>query len=127
MKRLISLLITISMLLSLIPASLAAGNIEVAFPQKILNVGSSATLSISGASGAVLNIESSDKNVLQAKDDGTVTAFSIGNATVTVTADFGSGVVKTDSVDIAVVIHENPAFVGYSKIKCQCSLFLALL
>ncbi len=103
MKRLLSLLISISMLLSLIPASLAAGDIEVAFPQKILSVGSSAALSISGASGATLHIQSSDSNVLHAKDDGTVTAFSIGNATVTVTADFGGGVFKTDSVEIAVV------------------------
>jgi len=102
MKRLISLLITISMLLSLIPSTFAIGDISVTLPTEFVSVGASEKLVITGANSAALSYKSSDKSVLRVKSDGTVVGVSIGRATVTVTADFGEAK-RSASVEIPVV------------------------
>ncbi len=86
MKRILSLLLALTLLISLAPAQTASAAVKLNKTKLTLNEGSSYSLKVTGIKGSI-TWSSDDKNVATVSSRGKVTAVSAGTATITAKVD----------------------------------------
>lgn len=111
--RAVSIMLAMCLLIGLIPitqiSAMAAVPTVISAQLKshFVEKGNTAKITVTGGgveiTGATLSYSSADTSVATVDSEGIVTGVEIGKTTIMISADYGSGVVKTTSVEIPVV------------------------